>query len=86
MDEDVTVENPIKIITKEEIMEDLRMRAGVCDFAPLKQDIIVCLNTIFRVMFLFVFQSFVVFIYLCMYIKLRTYIINIIEQSAYQRF
>lgn len=41
MDEDVTVENPIKIITKDEIMEDLRMRAGVCDFAPLKQEIIV---------------------------------------------
>ncbi|CAC5422765.1 WD repeat-containing protein 63 [Mytilus coruscus] len=40
MDEDVTIENPIKIITKDEIMEDLRMRAGVCDFAPLKQDII----------------------------------------------
>lgn len=40
MDEDVTVENPIKIITKDEIMEDLRMRAGVCDFAPLKQEII----------------------------------------------
>lgn len=39
-DEDVTVENPIKIITKAEIMEDLRMRAGVCDFAPLKQEIL----------------------------------------------
>jgi hypothetical protein len=41
MDEDVTIENPIKIITKDEIMEDLRMRAGICDFAPLKQEIIV---------------------------------------------
>lgn len=39
-DEDVTVENPIKIITKDEIIEDLRMRAGVCDFAPLKQEIL----------------------------------------------
>lgn len=69
MDEDVTVDNPIKIITKDEIMEDLRMRAGVCDFAPLKQDIIVCLNTIFiRVMFLFVFPKFC-----CIYISVYVY-------------
>ncbi|XP_071953082.1 dynein axonemal intermediate chain 3-like [Antedon mediterranea] len=39
-DEDVTMENPFKLIPKEEILQDLKMRAGVCDFAPIKQKII----------------------------------------------
>lgn len=40
-DEDVTEENPIKIITKQEILDDMRNRAAVCDFHPIKQEVIV---------------------------------------------
>lgn len=40
-DEDVSEENPFKIITKDEILEDMRNRAAVCDFHPVKQEIIV---------------------------------------------
>ena len=40
-DEDVTQDNPIKIITKGEILDDLHNRAAVCDFFVLKQKIIV---------------------------------------------
>lgn len=43
-DEDVTEENPIKIITKQEILDDMRNRAAVCDFHPIKQEVIVSLN------------------------------------------
>ncbi|KAL4236475.1 WD repeat-containing protein 63 [Mactra antiquata] len=39
-DEDVTKENPYKIITKEEILEDMHNRAAICDFHPLKDKII----------------------------------------------
>lgn len=39
-DNDVTEENPFKIITKQEILDDLRNRAAVCDFHPFKQQII----------------------------------------------
>lgn len=39
-DEDVTEENPIKIITKQEILDDMRNRAAVCDFHPIKQEVI----------------------------------------------
>lgn len=40
-DEDVTKDNPFKIVTKEEILEDLHNRAAICDFHPLKDKIIV---------------------------------------------
>lgn len=43
-DEDVTEENPIKIITKQEILDDMRNRAAVCDFHPIKQEVIVSRN------------------------------------------
>jgi len=46
-DEDVTKENPLKIITKEAILEDLHNRAAVCDFHPLKQKIIVRVSFFF---------------------------------------
>nr|KAG5698305.1 hypothetical protein BaRGS_017007 [Batillaria attramentaria] len=38
-DQDVTEENPFKIITKQEIVDDMRNRAAVCDFHPFKQQI-----------------------------------------------
>ena len=41
-DVDVTEDNPIKIITKQEILDDMRMRAAVSDFSPFKQQILVC--------------------------------------------
>ncbi|KAK3590717.1 hypothetical protein CHS0354_012290 [Potamilus streckersoni] len=39
-DVDVTKENQMKIITKQEILDDLHNRAGVSDFHPFKQQII----------------------------------------------
>ncbi|CAL1545233.1 unnamed protein product [Lymnaea stagnalis] len=39
-DEDVTQENPFKFIPKVDILEDMKMRAAVCDFHPFKQQII----------------------------------------------
>ncbi|XP_033096889.1 WD repeat-containing protein 63-like [Anneissia japonica] len=39
-DEEVTMEDPFKLISKEDIIQDLKMRAGVCDFAPIKQKIL----------------------------------------------
>ncbi|KAL8583506.1 hypothetical protein ACOMHN_056316 [Nucella lapillus] len=39
-DVDVTEDNPIKIITKQEILDDMRARAAVSDFHPFKQQII----------------------------------------------
>ncbi|XP_045159985.2 dynein axonemal intermediate chain 3-like isoform X2 [Mercenaria mercenaria] len=39
-DEDVTKDNPFKIVTKEEILEDLHNRAAICDFHPFKDKII----------------------------------------------
>ena len=41
-DADVTEENPIKIITKQEILDDMRLRAAISDFHPFKQKILVC--------------------------------------------
>lgn len=40
-DENVTAEMPFKIIAKEEIVTDMKMRAAVSDFAPMKQMILV---------------------------------------------
>lgn len=40
-DEDVTIENPFKFIPKADILEDMKMRAAVCDFHVHKQQIIV---------------------------------------------
>jgi hypothetical protein len=40
-DENVTAEMPFKIIAKEEIVNDMKMRAAVSDFAPMKQVILV---------------------------------------------
>lgn len=39
-DEDVTEENPFKFIPKSDILEDMKMRAAVCDFHPFKQQIL----------------------------------------------
>ncbi|XP_059149389.1 dynein axonemal intermediate chain 3-like [Physella acuta] len=39
-DEDVTIENPFKFIPKADILEDMKMRAAVCDFHVHKQQII----------------------------------------------
>ncbi|KAK0069497.1 WD repeat-containing protein 63 [Biomphalaria pfeifferi] len=39
-DEDVTIENPFIMIPKADILEDMRMRAAVCDFHPFKQEIL----------------------------------------------
>lgn len=39
--EDVTDENPIKLISKEDIIQDMKTRAAVSDFSPLKQAILV---------------------------------------------
>ncbi|MBN3313246.1 WDR63 protein, partial [Atractosteus spatula] len=36
-DEDVTQENPFKILRKEEILQDMKTRAAVSDFHPVKQ-------------------------------------------------
>ncbi|XP_030851872.1 WD repeat-containing protein 63 isoform X1 [Strongylocentrotus purpuratus] len=38
--EDVTDENPIKLISKEDIIQDMKTRAAVSDFSPLKQAIL----------------------------------------------
>ena len=40
-DEDVTEENPFKFIPKPDILQDMQMRAAVCDFHPFKQQILV---------------------------------------------
>lgn len=40
-DQDVTADNPIKIITKQEILDDMRNRAAISDFHPFKPQIIV---------------------------------------------
>lgn len=43
-DEDVIEENSIKIIIKQEILDDMRNRAVVCDFYLIKQEVIVSRN------------------------------------------
>lgn len=40
-DEDVTGENPHKLIKKEDIIQDLKTRAAVSDFSPVKQRVVV---------------------------------------------
>ncbi|XP_056305532.1 dynein axonemal intermediate chain 3 [Danio aesculapii] len=39
-DEDVTAENPHKLLKKQDIIQDLRNRAAVCDFSPVKQTVL----------------------------------------------
>lgn len=39
-DEDVTEENPFKFIPKVDILEDMKMRAAICDFHPFKQQVL----------------------------------------------
>ncbi|TRY59370.1 hypothetical protein DNTS_013991, partial [Danionella cerebrum] len=39
-DEDVTAENPYKLLKKEEIIQDMKNRAAVCDFSPVKQTVL----------------------------------------------
>ena len=41
-DEDVTEENPCKVILKETILEDMLNRAAISDFHPVKQIVKVC--------------------------------------------
>ena len=36
-DEHVTEENPFKLIKKEDIITDMKMRAAISDFHPVKQ-------------------------------------------------
>lgn len=55
-DEDVTKENPFKIVTKEEILEDLHNRAAICDFHPLKDKIINYPGTEFLLVYDFDFK------------------------------
>ena len=40
-DEDVTAESPFKMLKKEDIINDMRNRAAVSDFHPVKQLILV---------------------------------------------
>ena len=39
VDEDVTEDEPYKMIKKEDILQDMFNRAAVCDFSPFKQAI-----------------------------------------------
>ena len=57
-DEDVTKASPFKIITKEEILEDMHNRAAICDFHPLKQRIIVSGHTTLNVFLPAIAQAF----------------------------
>lgn len=45
-DEDVTEENPHKIIPKETIFQDFKDRAAVSDFHPAKQIVLVSKNIV----------------------------------------
>lgn len=40
-DEDVTGENPYKLLKKDDILEDMKAKAAVSDFSPVKQIILV---------------------------------------------
>ena len=40
-DEDVTIENPVKLITKQDIQADMFNRAAISDFHPIKPLIVV---------------------------------------------
>ena len=46
-DEDVTADMPFKLIPKEEILQDMKMRAAVSDFSVVKQIVMVSLLEIF---------------------------------------
>ncbi|KAM5148884.1 dynein axonemal intermediate chain 3 [Mantella aurantiaca] len=56
VDEDVTQDNPYKILKKEEILSDLKTRAAVSDFSPIKsvitdypgEELLLVLDTEFR--------------------------------------
>ncbi|CAI9547361.1 unnamed protein product, partial [Staurois parvus] len=56
VDEDVTQENPYKLLKKEEILSDLKTRAAVSDFSPIKsvitefpgEELLLVLDTEFR--------------------------------------
>ncbi|GAA6071518.1 dynein axonemal intermediate chain 3 isoform X1, partial [Tachysurus ichikawai] len=39
-DEDVTRENPYKLLRKDDIIQDMRNRAAVSDFSPIKQTVL----------------------------------------------
>jgi len=41
-DIDVTAENPMKIIGKEQVLQDLYSRAAISDFHPVKPLMVVC--------------------------------------------
>jgi len=41
-DEDVTEENCFKLIKKEDIIQDLKTRATISDFHPVKKVVLVC--------------------------------------------
>ena len=40
-DEDVTGENPYKLLKKDYIIQDIKTRAAVSDFSPVKQTVLV---------------------------------------------
>ena len=42
-DEDVSAENPHKLILKETILQDFKDRAAVSDFHPAKKIVLVCM-------------------------------------------
>jgi len=42
-DIDVTVENPMKIVSKEQVLQDLYNRAAISDFHPVKPLMVVCM-------------------------------------------
>lgn len=44
-DEHVTEEEPYKLIKKEDIIVDMKMRAAISDFHPAKQIVLVCVVT-----------------------------------------
>lgn len=43
-DEDVTAESPYKLLQTEDIIQDIKTRAGVSDFSPVKQIVLVRLT------------------------------------------
>lgn len=40
-DEDVTGESPYKLLKKDDIIQDIKTRAAVSDFSPMKQTVLV---------------------------------------------
>lgn len=40
-DEDITRENPYKLLKKDNIIQDIKTRAAVSDFSPVKQIVLV---------------------------------------------